>query len=71
MPKKANKSKRKVGTAGKRERRTTRGKTFQVHAEDHIDGCACEFIDSEATPDAALPPAKGGVASVGRARRGS
>ena len=53
------------------ERTTKRGKASKVHAEDHIDGCDFEVIDSEATPDAALPPATGGVATLGRAHRRS
>lgn len=31
------------------------------HAEDEVDGCDFKFVESEATPDAALPPCKGGV----------
>jgi hypothetical protein len=50
---------------------TSKRKAFEAHPEDHIDGCACEFIDSEATPDAALPPATGGVEKQRRAHRGS
>ena len=71
MAKKASKSKMRVARAGKTERTKTRGKALQVHAEDHIDGCDFEFVEADATPDAELPPARGGVATVGRARRGS
>jgi hypothetical protein len=71
MAKKARKSKGRVARAGKTERTKTRGTPSQVHAEDHIDGCDFEFVDSDATPDAELPPARGGVAPFGRARRGS
>jgi|KBSMisStaDraftv2_1062788.scaffolds.fasta_scaffold03812_8 hypothetical protein len=39
--------------------------------EDHIDGCDVQFLDVEATPDAELPAATGGVEIVGRkGRRG-
>ena len=33
----------------------------RAFAEDTIDGCGVEIEDSNATPDIALPPAKGGV----------
>ena len=39
------------------------------HAEDEVDGCDFKFVESEATPDAALPPCKGGVEEK-RRRRG-
>ena len=71
MAKKAGKSKGRVARGGKTERAKTPGKTSKVHAEDHIDGCACDFLDSDATPDAELPPARGGVATESRVRRGS
>lgn len=38
--------------------------------EDHIDGCDVEFGDHEATPDSALPVARGGVERVRAGRRG-
>jgi hypothetical protein len=38
-------------------------------AESHIDGCDIDFSMSEATADADLPPAKGGVAPGRRAVR--
>lgn len=40
-----------------------RAKASPVHEEDHIDSCGCdvEFSDAEATPDEALPVARGGV----------
>ena len=37
-------------------------------AEAHIDACALEFLASEATPDADLPEARGGVEVVRGAR---
>jgi hypothetical protein len=67
--KKAVKRKSRATGAGRKERTTTRAAAYKPHPEDHIDGCACEFTESDATPDAALPPARGGVATVGRARR--
>ena len=33
-----------------------------IHDDDEIDGCACEFTDADATPDEDLPAADGGVA---------
>ena len=32
--------------------------------EDDVDGCDVEFQDSDATPDAELPPASGGVVAA-------
>ena len=63
MAKKASKTKGRVARAGKTERTKTRGKASKVHPEDHIDGCDFEFVESDATPDAELPPARGGVAT--------
>ena len=37
-------------------------------AEAHIDACDLEFLASEATPDADLPEARGGVEGVRGAR---
>jgi hypothetical protein len=31
------------------------------HEEDHVDGCELDFTQSDATPDASLPAATGGV----------
>jgi hypothetical protein len=47
--------------AGKGRRAAKSRASDREHAEDNIDGCDVEFGDSEATPDIALPPAKGGV----------
>jgi hypothetical protein len=33
----------------------------RVDKERHVDGCDIDFTASEATADADLPPAKGGV----------
>lgn len=71
MAKKASKSKARVSRAGGAKGTARRGEAFEAHAEDHIDGCDFEFVESEATPDAELPPATGGVATAVRARRGS
>jgi hypothetical protein len=38
----------------------------QKHEEDDVDGCDFEFVESEATSDADLPPAKGGVEELKR-----
>ncbi len=76
MAKTAGKSKTRVKRAGKAKHATKGSKASarahpHVHEEDHIDGCDVEFPDSEATPDAALPAARGGVQTVGGKRRGS
>jgi hypothetical protein len=63
--KKADKAKR----ATKRSRGSAKTQEAPPHEEDHIDGCDLEFPDSEATPDAELPEARGGVETVGRKRR--
>jgi hypothetical protein len=46
-----------------KERRPTQRARASVRtfAEDTIDACGVEIEDSKATPDIALPPAKGGV----------
>jgi hypothetical protein len=71
MAKKASKSKAMVAKTVVAKRTKKRRKASKIHVEDHIDGCDFEFVDSAATPDAALPPTTGGVATVGQARRGS
>ena len=48
--------------AMKKKRQTKRGRaSVRTFAEDTVDGCDVEIEDSKATPDIALPPAKGGV----------
>jgi hypothetical protein len=47
-----------VSTRGKA---SVRAHTLNVHEEDPIDGCDVEFLESEATPDAELPAAIGGM----------
>lgn len=67
MAKTSGKSKARVRRAGKAQRDGKLSATAQaVHArdEDRIDGCDVEFLDSDATPDAELPAAKGGVKIV-------
>ena len=69
MAKSATKSKAQSKKAGKvKPKRATkkvsaRSKASPVHEEDHIDSCGCdvEYHESEATPDEALPAARGGV----------
>ncbi len=39
-----------------------------VHLSEDIDGCEIDFTTIEATLDAALPAAYGGVAVAGRSR---
>ena len=41
----------------------------RVDEEGQIDGCDIDFTASEATADADLPPAKGGVETSPRTRR--
>ena len=47
----------------KAARTPARRPTVAKHEEDHIDGCGCgfEFRPGDATADADLPPARGGV----------
>ena len=65
---KSTKQKARVITPGKAFRAgakpTAEGDNEPAHEEDHIDGCACEIHESDATPDSELPPAKGGVAII-------
>jgi len=62
--KKARKSATNVGKAVTR--------ALAIHADDDVDGCDCNFLDSEPTPDEALPASKGGVeGDGGKGRRGS
>jgi len=69
LAKSASKSKtRSKGVSKARRKKPTRkvsarAKASPVHEEDHIDSCGCdvEYSDSEATPDEALPAARGGV----------
>ena len=70
MAKSASKSKARSKGASKAAKRkkptrkvSARAKALPVHEEDHIDSCGCdvEYNDSEATSDAALPVARGGV----------
>lgn len=69
MAKTSSRSKTKTKKAGKGKRAAKPARaSARAHAEDDIDGCAVEFLDSEATPDIALPPATGGV---GRRRQRS
>jgi hypothetical protein len=51
------KAKRKTKTRSKAGRSSTQ----HEHAENDIDGCDLEFLDSEMTSDIDLPPARGGV----------
>ena len=69
IAKTSSRSETKINKAGKRKRRVTRAQAAdRPHAEDDVDGCDVKFLGSEATPDVALPPAKGGV---GRRRQQS
>jgi len=59
---------RKIKSKGTRS--TTRTEAA-AHEEDHIDGCDFEVLPADITPDAALPPARGGVVGEkGTRRRG-
>ena len=67
LAKSASKLKARSSKSAKRKKSTrkvsAKAKASPVHEEDHIDNCGCdvEFSDSEATPDEALPVARGGV----------
>ena len=75
MAKTAAKSRAGVRRAGKAKRMSkgskasVRAHTLNVHEENHIDGCDVEFLESEATPDAELPAAMGGVEIIRGKRR--
>lgn len=45
------------------------GRRMSVEVDQDVDGCDCNFLESEVTPDAALPAAKGGVGVLARRRR--
>lgn len=45
-----------------------KAQAMRPHEEDHIDGCDVEFREDEATLDAELPAATGGVEVIGRRR---
>jgi hypothetical protein len=74
MAKKSRKSNARATKAGKTKRATRPG---TAHArrraapdqEAHIDACDLEFPESEATPDAELPEATGGVEILRGTRR--
>jgi hypothetical protein len=46
-----------------------RGAAPTAHEDDHVCGCDVEIGEADATADADLPPARGGVEVV-RAKRG-
>ena len=62
--KRARASKAKLATRASKA--PPRGQVADRQKEDHIDGCDVQFLDIEATPDAELPAARGGVEIVGR-----
>jgi hypothetical protein len=66
MAKTSSRSETKINKASKGK--TGAQASARAHAEDDVDGCDVKILSSEATPDIALPPAKGGV---GRRRRQS
>jgi hypothetical protein len=73
MAKTSRKSSVGAAKAGKAKRATRARKvparTRTTDEEAHIDACDLEFHDSEATPDAELPEARGGVEISPRTRR--
>jgi hypothetical protein len=66
MAKTSSRSETKINKASKGKPRAQA--SARAHAEDDVDGFDVKILSSEATPDIALPPAKGGV---GRRRRQS
>jgi hypothetical protein len=62
---KARSKRRPAAAKGRRPATVLAGRLAQ---EDLVDGCDVEFLDQDATPDAALPAATGGVAGEGRRR---
>jgi hypothetical protein len=63
----------KVKTSRKSHAKRARKSPAQMQAppdrQSDIDGCDLEFHESEATPDAELPEARGGVEIVRATRR--
>jgi hypothetical protein len=67
-----------VAKSAKKAKRATKKKkarpsrlaltAHEAHEEDHICACDVEFTDADATADADLPPARGGV-EVARSNR--
>ena len=43
--------------------------THEAHEDDHICACDVKFTDADATADADLPPARGGVEEARSNRR--
>ena len=63
---------KKRSKSGARPQRVARIKARSVAPADgeaHVDGCDVEFDERDATPDADLPPAIGGVEILRAARR--
>jgi hypothetical protein len=65
MAKKSVQSKRSAKTARARAARAA-----APHEDDHVDGCDVDIREEDATPDADLPAATGGVEAVSRTGRG-
>jgi len=74
MPKNPRRSKARVRKA-RRPKRTATVRRLPTRTraladdETNVDGCDIEFTASDATPDAELPKATGGVETVPRGRR--
>lgn len=49
--------------------RTPAGAPATAHEDDHVCGCDVEMSEADATADADLPPARGGVEVVRATRR--
>ena len=64
MPSTSRKPKRTAKKAAKARRRN-----MSVGVDQDVDGCDCNFLESEITPNSALPAAKGGVGMLARRRR--
>lgn len=65
MAKGAKKAKR----AAKKKTARSPGLAPTAHEDDHICACDVEFTAADATADADLPPARGGVEVVRASRR--
>jgi hypothetical protein len=66
---KARRTRTKAQLRKRGDKTPAKARIAHMHEEDHIDGCDFEFDESEATPDAALPAAMGGVEILGDRRR--
>lgn len=61
--------KKKAKRPVKKRKAPVRALAMTSHEDDHVCGCDVEMTDADATADADLPPARGGVEVVRAGRR--